>query len=87
MQCTQVVQIIGHDHESTVYPESIVYSYYQYLGHVYACYTNGVFTADGDHNDHPVYMKERSMADQIFTTGSRGYVVKLKSLGAGTSLT
>ena len=54
---------------------------------IYACYTNGVFTADGDHNDHPVYMKERSMADQMFTTGSRGYVVKLKSLGAGTSLT
>ena len=33
-----------------VYPESIVT-----IGGVYASRSNGVFTADGTYNDHPVY--------------------------------
>ena len=49
MQCTEVVQITGH--EST-HAESIII-----IGGVCACYTNGVFTADGDDNESVLFPK------------------------------
>ena len=41
----------GSDNWPGVDPESIIIA----IGGVYARYTNGAFTADGDYNDHPVY--------------------------------